>query len=343
MKTLLCTFALAASLLAQDSPARKLRVVTTLTVLGDIAKHVGGDLVEVRSLGRPTADPHYIIATPSLMTIVNRADLFVEVGLSLEIWAENVLDGARNAKIRRGERGHVFASAGVVRKEVPANLSRAAGDLHPEGNPHIWLDPVNVRRIATNIRDGLVRVAPDHEKQFDKNLAAYLKKIDEDLYGKKLVAMLGGDVLGRLAEGGRLMKFLEAKSFRGKKLVSYLGGWLAKARPLRGKKIIFYHPSWIYLTDLVGLVVVDHVEDKPGINPSAAHKEHLVDLIRAQKVPVIALTNYYDDTVPNALAKATGAKVVVLPGNVRAAPGAGDYEKLMDTILDRLLAAYAEN
>ncbi|MFQ5504976.1 MAG: metal ABC transporter substrate-binding protein [Planctomycetota bacterium] len=323
-----------------ETPPERLHVVATLPVLADLARQVGGDLVEVRSLGRGSEDPHHVLPTPSLMSAVNRADLFVELGLSLELWAENVLDGARNPRIRRGARGHVFASEGIPRKGVPATVSRAGGDLHPEGNPHLWMDPVLARAMVRNIAVGLKRIAPEDRERIDKRLASVERRIDESLFGKELVELLGGDVLSRLALNGRLRRFLAEKSFRGRKLADRLGGWLGKAEPLRGKRIVFYHESWVYFADRFGLEVVDHVERKPGIAPSAAHKEKLIAEIREKRVPVIGVLTYYDDSVPRALARETGASVVVLPGTVGAVAEARDYFALVDTVLDRLLEVF---
>lgn len=330
-----------AALPAQER--RRIRVVTTLPVLADVARAVGGDAVEVRALARATEDPHYVVATPSLMSAVNKADLFVEIGMSLEIWAENVLDGARNPNVRRGAPGHVVASAGVHRLAVPKVLSRAAGDIHPQGNPHIWLDPVVVRKVAANIHDGLCRVAPDRTELFDERLHAYQHRLDVALFGRQLVDLLGGEVLARLARGYKLIDFLESKRFRGKPLADRLGGWLAKARPLRGRKVVFYHERWIYLARRFGIHIVGYVEDKPGILPSAAHRDELLRTMLHEGVKMIGVTNYYDDTVPRELAAATGARVVILPGDVGGVEGTGDYFSFLDTVLSRLLGEDGEH
>ena len=326
----------------QAAARPKIRVVATLPILADLARQVGGDQVEVRSLGKGWEDPHMILPTPSLMTAVSKADLFIELGLSLELWAEKVLDGARNPKIRRGAKGHVFASKGMPVLQVPGNLSRSEGDLHPDGNPHVWMDPARWGLLATQIEQGLERVAPARARRFQANLADFQHKVDIALYGKPLVELLGGKVLNRLALGGRLCNFIETKKYKGKPLSDSLGGWMKKALPLRGKKILFYHQSWVYFTNRYGLRVIDFVEEKPGIAPPASHKTKLLKEIRENAVRVLGQQTYYDDSIGKALAREAGIRVVILPGMPEAVPEAKDVFSFMDCILDRLLKAYGK-
>lgn len=328
------------------APPAKVRVVTTLPDLGSIAREVGGNRVEVVSLARGYEDPHYVTPTPSLMREVNRADLFVEVGLSLEIWTERVLDGAGNPGVRPGAPGHVYASDGVPRKEIPKVVTRAEGDLHPEGNPHIWLDPLLAKRIARNIADGLARVRPDAAGEFEEGYRAFARRIDEALFGRDLIEEVfkgKADLLIRLLEKGTLFPFLEEKEHpKGRKLIRRLGGWLGAAESLRGKKIVFFHQSWVYFADRFGLEIAGYVEEKPGIAPSARHRDEIVRLIREEGIRAIAIAPYYDDSIPRAIARETGCAVVVLPTITGGVKEATDYFTLLDTIIGRLGEVYGE-
>ena len=178
-------------------PPAPLRVVATVEDLGAIAREIGGDRVRVIQLVRGTLDPHFVAPTPALMTRVNVADLFIEMGFSLELWAERVLDGARNPKVRRGQPGHVYAAAGCPVLDAPARLSRAEGDVHPEGSPHVNLNPLNLKVIAANVAAGLERVSPTDADYFRQRLADFEKRIDEALYGEELVRLLGARVVAR--------------------------------------------------------------------------------------------------------------------------------------------------
>ena len=102
------------------------------------------------------------------------------MGLDLEIsWMPALLEPASNPKIMSGQPGHIDCSAGINVLEVPKSVDRAEGDVHPKGNPHYNLDPLNGRVIARNIADGLARNYPQHKAVFEKNLAAYLAELDK--------------------------------------------------------------------------------------------------------------------------------------------------------------------
>src|SRR5687768_10425188 len=160
---LLCAASMiAASALGQDEAKRKLEVVATTGVLASIAQAVGGERVEVQALADPRQDPHFVEPRPTLMQRARGADVFVEVGLQLELWAQKVVDGSGNARIQSGQPGRVVAAQGLHTLELPASLSREWGDVHPSGNPHVWLDPLNAGALADNIAAGLARVDPAH-------------------------------------------------------------------------------------------------------------------------------------------------------------------------------------
>lgn len=198
------TTALAAALLLTAvAPARaaKLRVVATLPELVDIASRVGGDLVSVDGLARGTEDIHQIVMKPSFVTKLNRADAVVYLGLTVEhVFLPGLLDVARNPKMRPDPdtsnclgSGCIDCSAGVKVLDKPETLSRAQGEIHPQGNPHYNLDPENGRVIARNIAAGLSRVDPAHAADYEKNLKAYLAELEPKLAEwRKLAAPLKG-------------------------------------------------------------------------------------------------------------------------------------------------------
>src|SRR5262249_34299565 len=133
-----------------QSNEKPLEVVTTLGVLASLASEVGGTRVHAEALADPRQDPHYVEPKPTLMQKARAADLFIEVGLQLELWGEKVASGSGNPKIQMGQPGRVVASTGVQTLELPAVLSREWGDVHPYGNPHVWLDPLNAKTMAEN-------------------------------------------------------------------------------------------------------------------------------------------------------------------------------------------------
>src|SRR5262249_30820635 len=120
---------------ASNAPAERLRVVTTLPDLADIASQIGGERVEVQSLYKGKENTHALTAKPSHLVAMSRADVFIQVGLSLETSiVPGLMESARNAKIQPGAPGFISVSNGWEALDVPTNLSRKAGDVHPQGN-----------------------------------------------------------------------------------------------------------------------------------------------------------------------------------------------------------------
>ena len=158
--------------LLQSSAYAKLFVVTSITDLKNLVQLVGQDQVEVVSIGRGTQDPHFVDAKPSFMAKVSRADLVVCIGLGLEdAWLNNVITGARNPKVNVGTNGYLAVGPKLRPEEIPqgAALSRSQGDVHPEGNPHVTLDPNRMAEAAKIIGTRLSELDPTHASEFDQN------------------------------------------------------------------------------------------------------------------------------------------------------------------------------
>ena len=314
--------------------AGKVEVVTTLNVLAGLTREVGGDRVSVTALAKPNQDPHTLVAKPTFKLAAKNARLFVELGLGLDGWASAVTDASGNPEIQLGQAGRVIASEGVTTKELPATLSKAWGDIHPFGNPHVWLDPVNVKQMAVNIAAGLTRVDPSGKDTYAANLKAFSLKIDDALYGHALVEEYGASKLERLSRRNELIDYLKTKGTYAK-----LGGWLKKAEPLRGLKIITYHKTWIYFCDRFGLDIRGEIEEKPGIPPSQDYLATLIKKVQDDGIKVLFIDTIYPTKDGQFVAGKTGAKIVASPIDLGGAPGTDSYFALIDTLLDRVLAA----
>jgi zinc/manganese transport system substrate-binding protein len=77
----------------------KVKIVTSTTDLADIVKSIGGDLVTVNSIAKGNQDPHYVEILPSYMIKVRKADIYFMVGMELDLWAQQIIDGSRNHKV----------------------------------------------------------------------------------------------------------------------------------------------------------------------------------------------------------------------------------------------------
>ncbi len=325
--------ALALSTPAAAAP-KKVNVVTTLNVLAGIAKEVGGDRVNATALAKPNQDPHTLVAKPTFKVAAKNANLFVEIGLGLDTWASAVTDASGNPSIQSGQKGRVVASEGIVTRELPATLSKAWGDIHPYGNPHVWLDPANIKQVAANIAAGLVRVDPDGKATYEANLKKFSSKIDDALYGHALVAEYGTSKLERLSRRNELIDYLKAK-----KTYDKLGGWLKQAENLRGLKILTYHKTWIYFCDRFGIQIAGEIEEKPGIPPSQDYLASLIKKVKNEKIKVIFIDTIYPTKDGEFVASKTGAKIVASPIDLGGADGTGDYVSLINTLIARVQAA----
>jgi len=328
------------SALCTPLSAELVEVVSTLSTYGSIAREIGGDRVRVQSIARGDEDAHFVKPKPSFALMLKRADLLVTTGLDLELWEPVVVDKSGNRAIRDGQSGYVRASEGVPLLDVPANASREAGDVHIYGNPHVHTSPIAAGTIAANIAAGLSRVDPEGAKIYSRNLDRFQQRLDIALFGAELVEILDGDLLRSLTEQGRLVSFLESQDLDGSALIDRLGGWLGKGLSFRGRKIIAYHKNWIYFTSLFGLDVVNFVEPKPGIPPSARHVKKLIDQIEEQRIEVLIAASYFDPKKPATIADRTGCQAVILPLGTGVS-GVDDYFSLLDLWVDSLSEAFS--
>jgi zinc/manganese transport system substrate-binding protein len=165
-------------------PARAqgaLNVVTTTEDLASIARDVGGDKVTVESIARGYQDPHFVEAKPSFILKLQKADLLIAVGRELEIgWLPPLVQQSRNRKVQPGADGYLDASVRARILDVPTGqITRAMGDVHPQGNPHYWLDPENGKLVAREIVDKLSQLRPNDRAFFEQRLADFSARVTD--------------------------------------------------------------------------------------------------------------------------------------------------------------------
>jgi zinc/manganese transport system substrate-binding protein len=274
-----------------------LHVVSSIPTLGSLAKEVGGARIEVESLAKGYQDPHFVEAKPSLMLVLNRADLLLHVGLELEIgWLPPLVLGSRNPKIQPGELGNLDCSRSIPVLDVPTTkLDRSMGDIHPQGNPHYWLPPANAKIIAREIAERLQELDPDGRAEYGKNLAAFNKRVD-------------------------------AKARE----------WAPMTVKLKGVKVATYHKSWSYVSQWLGLQEVGYVEPKPGIPPDPQHLARLITVMKQEGAKLLMMENFYNKSVATLVAEKAGAKLLTLPTDVGATPEIKDWFSLVETVLKAL-------
>lgn len=280
----------------------KLNVVATTPDLGAIAAAIGGSEVTVTTLAKPTEDPHFVDAKPSLIVKLNRADALIEGGAELEIgWLPALLEQARNPKLATGAPGHIACSQQVQLLEVPSTLDRSKGDIHAAGNPHYLVDPLNAQIAARTIADAFCAVD-------EKSSAAYRANL------KKFAGLV------------------EAK----------LTEWQKKLEPFKGRHIVAYHNSWLYFSQRFGLKMDLFLEPKPGIPPTPRHLAEVITRMKEENARVIIVDPYLNRHTAEAVAGRTGAAIVDVsqfPGGVKGTEAG--YVELMDYIVGALATALA--
>ncbi len=320
-----------------------LDVVATLPDYAVIAKLIGGERVKVSHIVRGDQDAHFIRPKPSYVDMVKRADVLIATGLDLELWLPTVVDKAGNSRVRSGQPGYVAASQGIRLLEIPHTMSRAEGGVHVYGNPHMTCSPLNMKIAARNIATGLIKNDREGKEIYEKNLEAFQREIDERLFGREMVKLLGGKSLCSMAEKGTLIPFLEENKFQGKRLVDSLGGWMKKMMPVRGKAIVTYHKNWVYFLEIFGIEEAGTVEPKPGIPPTPKHVTELIETMIERRIGVVLAANYFDEGRVRAVAEKVGAVPVIVPLYVGGEKGVKDYFDLLDTWTEGLVAALPQD
>lgn len=215
------------------------KVVTTLPDLADLTQQIGGDRVKVDFIVRGNQNPHFIDVKPSYMMKLKAADVFLTIGMELELWAPQIIDGSRNASL-----DVVDLSKNITKLEVPARLDASQGDVHRYGNPHYWLDPRNVRTMVQEIVAPLAKASPNDELFYKTNAEAYLKRLD-----------------AKIAEWEAKMK-----PFRGSKVVtfhkswSYFADWLGLVVADQVEPKPGIPPSPSHTTELIQLVRTGNIK-----------------------------------------------------------------------------------
>jgi zinc/manganese transport system substrate-binding protein len=330
-----------AAVVAGPAPAvPPVKIVTSLTTYGSIAREIVGDKGTVTSIAQGDEDPHFVQPKPSFVAVLRNADVFVTTGLDLELWVPALLDRAGNRKVSEGGPGYVTAYTGIHLLEVPTSLSRSEGDIHADGNPHIHTDPVNAIIIARNILTGLRRVSPDNAATFTAREQDFERRVLEATIGADLVNVLTAPVAYDLLKSDKLYDFLGTKQYQGKPLLDRLGGWMKEAQVFRGKEIACYHKEWAYFSNRYQVTCAEYIEAKPGIPPTPGHVQEVIALMKQRKIRVLFASNYFDRNQIQQVAQRTGAQAVIVPENTNGAPGVNTYFDLMNAWVNGLAAAF---
>ncbi len=281
--------------------ASKLNVVTATTDLAALAEQVGGDRIQVESIARGYQDPHFVEAKPSFLLKLRKADLLIVVGLQLEIgWLPPLITQCGNPKIQVGATGYLDASQFAEILEIPTTAVTRA-----MGDVHPFGNP----HFWLDPENGR-RIARGIEQKL-----AEMRPEDAAYFEQRYQA------------------FSQRIQQEDKK-------WLEEMKAYQGRKVVTYHRSWPNFLKHFGLVSAGEIEPRPGIPPSPSHTLELINLIKRENVKVILVEPYFDLKTPNAIARDTGARVLVMTPSVGGEKEITDYFKLFDYDIGLLTHAF---
>jgi len=262
-----------------------------------LSKEIGGDLVNVYTATKAHQDVHHMRAKPSLLAAMRKADLVFCSGASLESgWLPILLQKAGGPDVQQNTMGWLMAFDFVRKLEVmdePAD--RSMGHVHPEGNPHVHLNPHNILEIADFLTERLFLIDQSNGATYEANLSAFTHR-----WKKAIVA------------------------------------WEEKGAKIKGSNIVVYHKSWAYLTDWLGLNIIASLEPKPGLPPTTAHLESLLQSLKGKKVQAILVAPFENDKAALWLSKRTNIPVLHLPYTIGGRDNAQTLEQLFEETLSML-------
>jgi zinc/manganese transport system substrate-binding protein len=185
------------ALLAPKESHSAIRAVATTPDIAWLVKRIGGKNVEVKTLAKASDDYHFLEARPDFILAVNRAQVVCRVGADLEIgWIPKILEKAANSKVMGGGSGDCELSRAVSILDKPTGpIDRSMGDVHPSGNPHFWLSPLEMSNAAIEVEEKLAASEPELASEFAANRAkeelkalhAKIKTLLKPLSGKTVI------------------------------------------------------------------------------------------------------------------------------------------------------------
>lgn len=159
---------------APTSAFAKINIFACAPEWGALAQEIGGDKIEVYTASNANQDVHHMRAKPSLLAAMRRADMVVCSGASLEVgWLPILLNKAGGAQVQEGGLGSIMAADYVPVLDVMETVDRSMGHVHPEGNPHVHLNPHNMLIVSKVINERLSEIDPQNASTYQGNYAQF--------------------------------------------------------------------------------------------------------------------------------------------------------------------------
>lgn len=244
-------------------------------------------------------DPHYIEARPSLIAALRNSDLAVCTGASLEAgWLPALMQRAANTRIAEGRDGLFYAASFTHLHQPHAHVDRSMGDVHPEGNPHVHLNPEAVPQVLDALAQRIQQVAPE---------ASTTLRAHRQLWQ---------------------LRWDKAKA-----------EWEALKPQIAGMKVIVQHSGFDYLLRYAGVEAVLDLEPKPGLPPTPAHLNAVLNWPQLPTARAILISPYQDPQPAQWLASRTGLPVLTLPTTMTGE----DPTRTLPDLITHILSSLAEH
>ena len=279
-----------------------LRVVATLPDLWAITRAIVGDLGDLQVATRSGQNPHDLEIRPSQIVLVRRAEILVRNGLDEDAWIDPVIESSGNPRVLRGAATVIEAVQGLAVLKV--RMGRIDRSM---GDVHPTGNPH-------------FTLDPGTMPTVTANIVAGLSRLRPDL-------------AGRLEENRR--RFLDD-------VAAATQRWRAVLAPHRGQRVVSYHDSWPYFYRAFGLEELGVIEDRPGVPPSPQHLAALIREMREQRVKLVLVESCYPRDVATAVARAAGARVLVVPQSPGAMKGTETYIAHLDALVTAVTGALAD-
>jgi len=238
----------------------KMHILATETFLGDIAQNVAGGRIKIETLLPATVDPHEFQPKPQDAVKITESKMLIVNGLGYETWLAKTLENVS------GEQLIVVATKGLTPNPDPSGE-------HPDGDPHMWMNPLNTIQYVKNIRDGLAQVDPAGKDTYTANEDAYIAKLKNlDQWVKAEVAQLPPEKRLLVTNHDALGYFARAYDFK-----------------------------------VVGAVIPSVTTES---SPSAQQMASLIDTIKSSSAPAIFLDIGENQNLAKQIASESGAKVI---------------------------------
>ena len=281
----------------------KFQAVVTMPWIRYVLKTIGGNRVKViKVLASPKDDPHRILPRPSYLVAMRRANLLVYNGLFLESgYLPKLVENSRNPLIRPSSPRSI---------ELSSFLSKVL-ERHENPTQEVVTADLHPFGNPHYLYD------PRRVLEVSRGLYLRLSQLDPDCHGYYRDNYLAFE----------------------RRLRRKMAEWQRELAPLKGRGVVEYHKMFEYLADFAGFRIIGTVEPVPGVPPSPAHIQKLVEKIKEEKPILLLTTYYYEDESCKRIEELTGLPYVKLPHDLGTVKGTSTYEDLMDTIVHDILKA----